>query len=64
MEMVTDQNGVEHVNNITNANSGLLVDVTPGQIYYYAFYNGDKTFIQMLKGAKAKRLQSGKFIMR
>ena len=64
VEIVTDQNGIEHVNNISNLSSGLLVDVIPGQIYYYAFYNGDKTFIQMLKGARAKRLKSGKIIIR
>ncbi len=64
VEIVTDQNGIEHVNNISNLSSGLLVDVIPGQIYYYAFYNGDKNFIQMLKGARAKRLQSGKIIIR
>ncbi len=64
VEIVTDQNGIEHVNNISNLSSGLLVDVIPGQIYYYAFYNGDKNFIQMLKGARAKRLKSGKIIIR
>ena len=33
-----------------------------GQIYFYTFLYGDKTFMQMLKGDTAKRLVSGKII--
>jgi len=35
-----------------NPNAGILVDIIPGQIYFYAF----------VKGASAKRIKSGKII--
>ncbi len=50
------------LNDITDSRSGLVIDVNPGQLYFYTFLYGDKTIIQMFKGDTAKKLKSGKII--
>ena len=52
------------LNDITDSRSGLVIDVNPGQLYFYTFLYGDKTIIQMFKGDTAKKLKSGKIICR
>ena len=61
-QIVDDLEAGERLNDITNSRSGLVIDIIPGQIYFYTFVYGDKTIIQMLKGDTAKKLKSGKII--
>ena len=62
VDLVEDLVTGERLNDVLNTGSGLIVDINPGQIYFYTFLYGDKTFMQMLKGDTAKRLVSGKII--
>ena len=62
VDLVEDLVTGERLNDVMNTGSGLIVDINPGQIYFYTFLYGDKTFMQMLKGDTAKRLVSGKII--
>lgn len=62
VDLVEDLVTGERLNDVLNTASGLIVDINPGQIYFYTFLYGDKTFMQMLKGDTAKRLVSGKII--
>ena len=41
-EVYTDANGSDVLNDVTNPNAGLIVDVIPGQIYFYSFFVSDK----------------------
>ena len=62
VQLVDDLENGERLNDIYKTRSGLVVDVMPGQIYFYTFLYGDKTFIQMLKGEQPKRLKYGKIM--
>ena len=64
INVVNDPNYAEQrLIDIYNERSGLIVDIEPGKIYFYSFYQGDdKTIIQMLKGAKEPKIKSGKFM--
>lgn len=62
VQMVDDLENEQRLNDIVNSRSGLIIDITPGQVYFYTFLYGDKTIIQMLKGDTAKKLKSGKLI--
>ena len=62
VDLVEDLVTGERLNDVLNTGSGLIVDINPGQIYFYTFLYGDKTFMQMLKGDTAKKLVSGKII--
>ena len=61
-QIVDDLELGARLNDITDSRSGLVIDVNPGQLYFYSFLYGDKTIIQMLKGDTAKKLKSGKII--
>ena len=54
----------ERLTDIVNTRSGLIVDINPEQIYFYTFMYGEKDFMQMVRGDKAKKLKSGKLILR
>ena len=62
IEMVDDIVTKERLNNIIDERSGLIIDVIPGQVYFYSFYYGYKTLVQMMRGDTSKKLKSGKFI--
>ena len=61
-QIVDDLELGARLNDITDSRSGLVIDVNPGQLYFYTFLYGDKTIIQMFKGDTAKKLKSGKII--
>ena len=61
-QIVDDLELGARLNDITDSRSGLVIDVNPGQLYFYSFLYGDKTIIQMFKGDTAKKLKSGKII--
>lgn len=45
IEVVTDVNGKEKLNNITDVRSGTVLTLNPNQIYFYVFFVGDKAKI-------------------
>jgi hypothetical protein len=53
----------ERLNDVLDTRSGIEIEVNPEQIYFYTFFYGEKNFMQMLKGDKAKKLKSGKLIL-
>lgn len=61
-QIVDDLELGARLNDITDSRSGLVIDVNPGQLYFYTFLYGDKTIIQMFKGDTSKKLKSGKII--
>ena len=61
-QIVDDLENGERLNDISDPTQGLTVEIIPGQIYFYTFLYGDKTFVQMMKGDTAKKLKSGKII--
>ena len=61
-ELVNDLVTDTRLNDVIDTRSGLIIDIIPGQIYFYTFLYGDKTIVQMLKGDTAKKLKSGKII--
>lgn len=62
--VVTDLDNKDVLTDIINSRSGLVINITPGKIYFYTFIYGDKTIMQRLAGDKAKKLKSGKIITR
>ncbi len=62
--IVTDLDNKEILTDVINSRSGLVINITPGKIYFYTFIYGDKTIMQRLAGNKAKKLKSGKLITR
>lgn len=62
--VVTDLDNKEILTDVINSRSGLVINITPGKIYFYTFIYGDKTIMQRLAGDKAKKLKSGKLITR
>ena len=48
-DVVTDANNNEALNNVTDERSGLLIDILPGQPYFYGFYFNEK---QLIKSGK------------
>ncbi len=62
--VVTDLDNNEILTDVINSRSGLVINITPGKVYFYTFIYGDKTIMQRLAGNKAKKLKSGKLITR
>ena len=62
--VVTDLDNKEILTDVINSRSGLVINITPGKVYFYTFIYGDKTIMQRLAGNKAKKLKSGKLITR
>lgn len=44
-DVVIDANNKEKLNNVNDINSGLLIDIIPGQPYFYSFFWNEKTMI-------------------
>jgi hypothetical protein len=61
---VNDLNNKEILTDVVNSRSGLVINITPGKIYFYTFLCGDKTIMQRITGDRAKKLKSGKLITR
>ena len=58
-----DLETVERLNDVVDTRSGLTIELNLEQIYFYTFLYGEKDFMQMVRGDRAKRLKSGKLIL-
>ena len=59
----SDLETVERLNDVVDTRSGLTIELNLEQIYFYTFLYGEKDFMQMVRGDRAKRLKSGKLIL-
>ena len=50
-EIIEGADQIQHLNNVTDTRSGLIVNVIPGQLYFYSFFADEKVM-----------LSSGKFM--
>ena len=61
--MSGDLETVERLSDVVDTRSGLTIELNIEQIYFYTFLYGEKDFMQMVRGDRAKRLKSGKLIL-
>ena len=41
-QIVTGSDNLEHLNDVINTRSGLIIDIIPGQPYFYCFFADEK----------------------